>query len=392
MLKLAPNCLLILNEVRNYFWGAFSLDRMSAFFGCLTCLLSFICVSLYCSRNYNLTTYISVFFFLCALLFFTYLSLNMLTFYFLFETTLIPMFLLILFWGARQRKVHAMYMFFFFTVFGSTLLLLSILVFFSDSGSVLVTFVSRMDLGIGFCAVIVWVFLFCGFGVKVPIAPMHTWLPEAHVEAPTVGSIILAGLLLKVGTFGMLRFMFPGLNLLNLKLQSGVFTVCLFSIFYTALISIRQLDIKKIIAYSSVSHMGFVLLGLFSLNFFGFLGSYFTMLSHGVVAPALFFLTGVLYERYGSRILLNYGGLVTVMPIFGSFFFFFILANIGFPFTSNFIGELLVLVGTVSTNLLAGIVSAFSIVLPPIYSLWFFNRTFFGKLNKSLEGFGDMFL
>jgi len=179
----------------------------------------------------------------------------------------------------------------------------------------------------------------------------------------------LAGLLLKVGTFGMLRFMFPGLNVLNFKFQELAYTVCAFSIFFASLVAIRQLDIKKIVAYSSVAHMGFVVMGLFSLTFIGFVGSYFTMLSHGIVASGLFFLVGVIYERYKTKILLNYGGLATVMPIYAFVFFIFILANIGFPFSSNFIGEFFVLTGVLSTNLFIGLISIFSIVLPPVYSL-----------------------
>jgi NADH-quinone oxidoreductase subunit M len=181
--------------------------------------------------------------------------------------------------------------------------------------------------------------------------------------------MILAGLLLKVGTFGMLRFMFPGLNVYNLAFSCGVFALAVFSIFYASLIAIRQLDMKKIIAYSSVAHMGFVVVGLFSLTFAGFVGSYFTMISHGIVASALFFLVGVLYERYHTRNLSYYGGLVSLMPIYGIIFFLFTLANIGFPFTSNFIGELLILLGIATTNVFVALLCLFSIVLPPLYSV-----------------------
>ncbi len=180
---------------------------------------------------------------------------------------------------------------------------------------------------------------------------------------------MLAGLLLKVGTFGMLRFMLPCLNFLSFRLQVLVYVVALFSIFYASFVAIRQLDIKKIVAYSSIAHMGFVVLGLFSLTFFGFVGGYFTMLSHGIVASSLFFLVGVLYDRYKTRNLLYYGGLASVMPLFSFFFFLFTLANIGFPFTSNFVGEFYTLLGVVSSNLVVGITALFSIVLAPIYSV-----------------------
>lgn len=181
--------------------------------------------------------------------------------------------------------------------------------------------------------------------------------------------MILAGLLLKIGTFGMLRFMFPSLNSLNYSFQDFVSTVALLSVFYASLVAIRQIDVKKIIAYSSIAHMGFVVIGLFSMTYFGVLGSYFTMISHGLVASALFFLVGVAYDRYKTRNLLYFGGLFTVMPVFAFVFFVFALANIGFPFTSNFIGELFVILGVTSTNLFTGLLGLFSIVLPPVYTL-----------------------
>lgn len=314
----------------------------------------------------------------------------MLTFYSFFEATLLPMVLIILFWGSRQRKLHAMYMFFFYTVFGSILILMGLLFHFLFVGSLTDSFVTRLELCIGELAIWMWFLLFFGFGFKVPVVPFHTWLPEAHVEAPTVGSIILAGLLLKVGTFGMLRFMFPVLNLLNLRLQNVVYMISIFSLYYASFVAIRQIDIKKIIAYSSIAHMSFVLLGMFSMSFFGFVGSYFTMLSHGIVAPALFFLVGVIYDRYGTRVITNFGGLVSVMPIYAVLFFIFILANIGFPGTSNFIAELTVLLGIFSSNIFIGLLATFSIILSPIYSLWMYNRVFFGSLSKVLVGFFDL--
>lgn len=215
-------------------------------------------------------------------------------------------------------------------------------------------------------------------------------MPEAHVEAPTTGSIILAGLLLKVGTFGMLRFMFPFLNNANSDLRPAVYAVALFSVYYASFIAIRQQDLKKIIAYSSVAHMGFVVAGLFSMTYFGLLGSIFTMLSHGIVASALFYLVGVVYERYKTRNVLYYGGLINFMPLFGIVFFLFMLANIGFPFTSNFVGEFLVLGGVLSTNLLIGILLVFSIVLAPIYSIWVYNRVFYGSVSTYIRGFSDL--
>ena len=370
VLKLNVNFVLAADLVSsNSLWGLFASDRMATFFAVLTSLLVFICVSLLGPRTYNPFFYLIIFLSLSFFLSHTFFSLNMLVFYAMFEFTLIPMFLLILLWGSRQRKLHAMYMFFFYTVVGSIFLLGGLLLFHFLTGSFIITSINFVILTANFFAFLVWTCFFLGFAFKVPIVPFHTWLPEAHVEAPTVGSMILAGLLLKVGTFGMLRFMFPGLNYYNLALSCGVFALAVFSIFYASLIAIRQLDMKKIIAYSSVAHMGLVIIGLFSLTFLGFVGSYFTMISHGVVASALFFLVGVLYERYHTRNLSYYGGLISLMPVYGVIFFLFILANIGFPFTSNFIGELLILVGITSCNIFVALCCLFSVVLPPIYSV-----------------------
>jgi NADH-quinone oxidoreductase subunit M len=189
------------------------------------------------------------------------------------------------------------------------------------------------------------------------------------VEAPTPGSIILAGLMLKIGTFGMLRFMFPLLNNASFFMRPFVFCLGLYSVYYASLIAIRQIDMKKIIAYSSVAHMGFVVMGLFSITYFGMVGSLFMMISHGLVASCLFFLVGVVYDRYHTRNILYYGGLVFVMPLFTFSFFVFLLANIGFPFTSNFAGELLIFLSLISTNIFIGVLSVFSIILPPLYSI-----------------------
>lgn len=374
----------------NSHWGAFTIDNFSALFVFLTCFLVYVCVLLMEPHTYNYTLYLGAFLLLEIMLTHTFSSINLLSFYVTFETTLVPMFVIILVWGSRQRKLHAMYMFFFYTIAGSIMLLFGIFVFFLFSGSLLMSFASHLELEIIDFTYIVWICFFVGFAFKVPVVPFHTWLPEAHVEAPTAGSIILAGLLLKVGTFGLLRFLFPALNVLNFDWQPFVFTLAVFSIFYASIVALRQLDIKKIIAYSSIAHMGFVVSGLFTLTYFGLIGSYFTMLSHGIVASSLFFLVGVVYERYGTRNLLYFGGLSSAMPIYAFFFFFFVLANIGFPFTSNFIGELFILIGVLSTNLFIGLLQTFSIILAPVYSMWMFNRMFFGDVSANLLGFADL--
>jgi NADH-quinone oxidoreductase subunit M len=206
-------------------------------------------------------------------------------------------------------------------------------------------------------------------------------LPEAHVEAPTIGSVLLAGVLLKMGSYGLLRFVIPLFNDANYFFLPFVYTLCIFGIVYTCCTTIRQVDLKKIIAYSSVSHMSFVILGLFSVNIVGIAGSIFLMLSHGIVSGGLFFLVGCIYDRFKTRILFYYSGLVNVMPLFAVLFFILILGNISFPGTSGFVGELLILLGVFETNLFVAMASTFSIILTAVYSIWLYNRLVFNKLN-----------
>lgn len=223
--------------------------------------------------------------------------------------------------------------------------------------------------------------LFITFSIKIPMFPFHIWLPEAHVEAPTVGSVILAGLLLKLGAYGMLRFLFA-FDTAKLSFQPYVLTICLISIFIGSFIAIRQLDMKRIIAYSSIAHMNFALLGFFSNNLFGMAGGTLLMVSHGIVSSALFLLIGVLYDRYHTRSVLYYGGLVTVMPLFAAFFFIFIISNFSFPGTSNFVGELLVFIGLGMTPAkVVFILGAVSTFFGLVYSLLLYNRVTFGNLK-----------
>lgn len=368
----------------------FVLDNITTPFVFLTTFLISICYLInWKNRTYNSTLYLLIIWFLEFALIHTFTSLNLLLFYVFFEISLIPMFLLILIWGSRQRKVHAAYLFFFYTAAGSFFLLLGLLyLYFSTNTLFIPTLLAcSLDYQTQF---VIWSLFFVGFAFKVPLVPLHTWLPEAHVEAPTVGSIILAGLLLKVGTFGMLRFMFPLLNAITLDLQPLIFFFSLLSIYHASIIALRQIDLKKLIAYSSVAHMGFVILGLFSLNIYGISGAVYIMFSHGIVASALFFFVGVLYDRYKTRNILEYGGLVSVMPIFVIFLFFFILANLSFPGSSNFIGELLVLFGITEINLFVSLLATFSIVFTSAYSIWLFNRVSFGFLQERLRGFADL--
>jgi len=240
---------------------------------------------------------------------------------------------------------------------------------------------------------VLWIAFFCSFAVKVPMVPFHIWLPEAHVEAPTAGSVILAGILLKLGTYGLLRFSLPLFPLASIYFAPLVYAMSLIAIIYTSLTTLRQIDLKKIIAYSSIAHMGFVTIGLFSFNIHGVEGSIIVMLSHGFVSSALFLCIGVLYDRHHTRILTYYGGLVHTMPIFATIFFFFTLANISLPGTSSFVGEFLVLIGTYLNNRVVAILASSGIVLGAAYSLWLYNRVMFGPLNTTyISQFEDVSL
>jgi proton-translocating NADH-quinone oxidoreductase chain M len=277
------------------------------------------------------------------------------------------MFLLIGIWGSRQRKIHAVYQFFFYTIFGSLLMLLSILFIYSYTQTTDIRVLYNTNFSFN-RQLILWLCFFFAFSVKVPLFPFHIWLPEAHVEAPTIGSVLLAGILLKMGSYGLLRFVISLFYDATYFFIPFVFTFCIFGIIYTCCTTIRQVDLKKIIAYSSVSHMSFVVLGLFSINILGISGSIFLMLSHGIVSGGLFFLVGCVYDRFKTRMLLYYSGLVNVMPLFAILFFILILGNISFPGTSGFIGELLILLGVFETNVFVAVISTFSIILTAVYS------------------------
>lgn len=368
----------------------FSIDNTSLLFLFLTSFLIFVC---YLSNIKNPQFQNTLFLFLLAVLHFslinTFSSTNILFFFVFFEFTLIPMFLLILFWGSRQRKLHAAFLFFFFTVLGSALLLVGILYLYKLCDTFQIYAISLIHLDYKYQLILCSLF-FLGFAVKIPVVPFHIWLPEAHVEAPTSGSIILAGLLLKIGTFGMLRFMLPHLNEAILTFRPLIFTLALISIYYASFMALTQVDLKKIIAYSSISHMGFVLLGLFSLNYYGIIGSIYIMFSHGLVSSALFYIIGTLYDRYKTKNILEYGGLASTMPLFSVFFFLLTLANISFPLTSNFSAEIITLLGVTEVNYFVSGLATFSMIFTLIYSVWAYNRMCFGNFPLNLQGFSDL--
>lgn len=372
----------------NYVIGV---DSISLLFLLLTFLLTPICILIsWNSIKYKFNSFMLCLAFITFILFNIFCVLDLFFFYIFFEAILIPMFILIGVWGSRQRKIHAVYQFFFYTLVGSLFMLLGILVVYShiQTTDIRVLYTTNFSF---YRQLILWLSFFFALCVKVPLFPFHIWLPEAHVEAPTVGSVLLAGILLKLGTYGLLRFLLPIFSDATYFFTPFVYTICLLGIIYTCCSTIRQVDLKKIIAYSSVSHMSFVILGLFTYNIQGLAGSVFLMLSHGIVSGGLFFCIGCVYDRYKTRILRYYSGLVATMPIFSLFFFILILANISFPGTSSFIGEFLILVGLFENNVFAALVSTLSIILTAVYSMWMYNRMVFNRVNSTYhKKFADL--
>lgn len=310
-------------------------------------------------------------------------------FYVAFESILIPMFLIIGVWGSRDRKVHAAYQFFLYTLIGSILMLVALLLLYTSVGSTHLFILLNSSYTESFSN-FVWLALFIAFAVKVPMIPFHIWLPEAHVEAPTAGSVILAGILLKMGTYGLIKFSLPVFPESTIFFQPLICVISLVGIIYSAFTTIRQVDLKKIIAYSSVGHMNYVTLGIASTTISGLEGSLFMMLGHGFVSSALFLCVGLLYERYHTRVLLYYSGLVFGMPIFSFFFFFFTLANVSLPGTSNFVGELLILIGVFVASPISAVLSALAVILSAVYAFWLYNRTVFGHISGFLHYFSDL--
>ena len=316
-------------------------------------------------------------------------SLDLVVFYLFFEAGLIPMFLIIGIWGG-ERRVYSAFKFFLYTLLGSVLMLVAIISIYWITGTTDV--VKLYELGIDAkYQNLLWLAFFSSFAVKTPMWPVHTWLPDAHVEAPTAGSVLLAAILLKMAGYGFIRFslgLFPDASLYFVPL---VYTLSLIAIIYTSLVALMQEDMKKLIAYSSVAHMGFVTLGIFTMTQQGIEGSIFQMISHGLVSAALFLCVGVVYDRLHTRLINRYGGLVSIMPKYAIVFMVFTLGALGLPGTSGFIGEFLVLMGAFKKNILVATIASLGVILGAAYMLWLYKRIIFGKLiNEDVKKMVDL--
>jgi len=365
-------------------------DGISILFIVLTAfLMPLVVLSAWGSVKNRVREYMIAFLMLETLMVGVFSTLDLAMFYVFFEGGLIPMFLIIGVWGGKNR-IQASYKFFFYTFVGSVLMLLAIMAMYWQAGTtdirLLLQYRFSPDLQFW-----LWIAFFASFAVKLPMWPLHRWLPAAHVEAPTGGSVILAAILLKMGGYGFLRFSLPMFPDASLYFADFVFVFSLAAIIITSLIAIVQEDIKKLIAYSSVAHMGFVTMGIFSANIYGVQGAIFQMISHGIISAALFFSVGVIYDRLHTREISAYGGLVERMPRYAAAFMVFTMANIGLPGTSGFIGEFLVLIGIFQVNTLVAFIALFAIILSAGYALWLYRRVIFGALNKeSLKSMMDM--
>jgi NADH-quinone oxidoreductase subunit M len=356
-------------------------DGISLPFVILTTALMPICIlASWRTIQWRVREYMAAFLALEALMVGTFSALDLVLFYLFFEGGLIPMFLIIGIWGG-PRRVYATFKFFLYTFAGSVLMLLAIMAMYYSAGTADIAVLVKHPFPSGMQTWL-WLGFFASFAVKLPMWPVHTWLPDAHVEAPTAGSVILAAILLKMGGYGFLRFSLPMFPNASHDLAPLIFALSVVAIVYTSLVALVQEDVKKLIAYSSVAHMGFVTMGIFAGTVQGVAGGEFQMISHGIVSGALFLCVGVIYDRMHTREIAAYGGLVNRMPVYAAVFMVFTLANIGLPGTSGFIGEFLSLIGTFKVNTWVATFAATNLILSAAYALWLYRKVVFGVLVK----------
>ena len=355
------------------------IDGISILFILLTTFIAPICIfSGIHSIKFKIKEFLIAILVMETLMLGVFCSLDLVIFYLFFEGGLIPMFLIIGIWGGPKR-VYSAFKFFLFTLLGSVLMLIAIISIYWITGTTDVIQLLDMRIPQEY-QYLLWLAFFSSFAVKLPMWPFHTWLPDAHVEAPTAGSVILAAILLKMAGYGFIRFSLGLFPVASDYFTPLIFTLSIIAIIYTSLVALMQDDMKKLIAYSSVAHMGFVTIGIFSLTKQGLDGSIIQMMSHGLISAALFLCVGVVYDRYHSRMISSYGGLVNIMPKYALVFMIFALAALGLPGTSGFVGEFLVLVGTFQVNIFVAVLASLGVVLAAAYMLWLYKRVIFGKM------------
>ena len=365
-------------------------DGISMLFVILTTFLMPLCIlASWQSVEKRVKEYMISFLVLETMMIGVFCALDIVLFYVFFEGVLIPMFIIIGVWGGK-RRVYASFKFFLYTLLGSVLMLLAVMAMFWQAGTTDIPTLLTHDFPAGMQTWL-WLAFFASFAVKMPMWPVHTWLPDAHVEAPTAGSVVLAAILLKMGGYGFLRFSLPMFPLASEFFAPMVFALSVIAIIYTSLVALMQEDVKKLIAYSSVAHMGYVTMGIFAMNQEGIQGAIFQMLSHGLVSGALFLCVGVVYDRMHTREIAAYGGLVNNMPKYAVAFLIFTMANVGLPGTSGFVGEFLTLFGIFQVNTWVALLAATGVILSAAYALWLYRRVIFGALTKeSLKGLFDL--